>query len=171
MAGWSATGQCCSQAPQPMHFVRSTWGCCRRTGIPSRSLTVTSSIQMAFFGVGQVSSQTMQGVAWAKGRQRPLSIAACPAHLLLLLKRQPLDRPRRAHLTAESAAEFAKPDPGHQHRRPEPLKTRLEERWLQPACDAHLHAFAASHTGLEKFRLLERPWRPDEFRIRHPRPR
>ena len=41
--------------------------------IPFRSLThaVAASSRIAFFGVGQTSSQTMQGVPWAYGRRRP----------------------------------------------------------------------------------------------------
>src|SRR6478609_3505298 len=82
-------GHTFSQAPQPMHREGSTCGRCTlivpiASASPlalyllSRRGTSASSAQMALGEVGQNSSQTMQGVAMAHGKQRPWSYIAVP---------------------------------------------------------------------------------------------
>jgi len=64
MAGRPRTGHFVSQIPQPMQSSRSTWGFFTATSLPLCVRATASSSQIAFFGVGQTSWQTMQGIPW-----------------------------------------------------------------------------------------------------------
>jgi hypothetical protein len=92
--------------------------CCRRIDRPSRSFTVTSSSQLAFFGVRQVSSQTCRG-----GRGRRAGSGPCrwrhDPRTCFFSTREAFEWPPWGDLTAEgqpksqyrSAARARRPDP------------------------------------------------------------
>jgi hypothetical protein len=71
-------GHLFSQIPHPMHNSVTTTG--TRTCAPP--FPACSRKTIAFFGVGQCSSQTMHGVPWAKGMHRDGSTNANPMTVL-----------------------------------------------------------------------------------------
>ena len=78
MALCPGRGHLVSQIPQPMQRASSTngWRTCRLS--PCSSNTSAFLNLIAFSGVGQCSSQTIQGIPLAKGKQRFLSNQAWP---------------------------------------------------------------------------------------------
>jgi len=156
----STTGHLVSQMPQPMHSSVSTTG--TFTGAPP--LPGCSRKTIAFFGVGQCSSQTMHGVPGRRDAPPRVDEGEPDHGLVLLLHGELPDGGGRANLPAQGAVVLAVADPRHQDGAPDPLDPRFEQGGLQPPGDAHLHAFAAPHAPGEELVLPLRPRGADERR-------
>src|SRR6185369_17074114 len=71
-------GQTFSQMPQPLHNSSTTYGAFTLRFTPSKPVMVWISDRIAFCGIGQCSSQTMQSIRLANGMQWFLSKTALP---------------------------------------------------------------------------------------------
>ncbi len=117
---------------------------------------------MALGDIGHHSSQTMQGVAMAQGRQRPRSKKAVPMRMggvssspTFSSKVNSLDGAGGADLAAKGTGGLAVSDLRDQVGGPEPLEPGLQKGRVQRVVRAHPHALATPDAALQEVLLGE----------------